>query len=440
MSLLAGQQLRTLARTSTHNKEHKGGTGDTVLPKACPSYDDVSSTCPKKTTQTPLPVWIAKCEDAKCAVGGGRTHFHCNDLTCFSRGLLCDKAAFTCEKRANAVRHAASHTSRARAHSPLGQTWNILLERNAMSSRPPNKAKQTPFRTRIDDANNAPAQQHPPIGSVHWRTRLLIGKVGTSAAILESSIQQLHTSWHIGPPRAMRIAHNPGTSQPERGHTIQFNPCEEGASIWYGLCTSSCGPVDVFGDKGIGCTVKWFELSHRGQWKGSPADFYELSDNAQPQLLDAMTDWGHLLVYDQENRLFVDVKDGTFEPEVDAASKGEQALLDHPAHTDDTTTQPATREDLLVANTIVPTHVLHFVDRLGQPTNPTRCRKVAGRLVPSSRSHTDNDHERSSLDGPDAIQVQDTQPNDRRLRRRSGRSGSSVFPQHGALSARGHEI
>ena len=244
-----------------------------------------------------------------------------------------------------------------------------------MSSRPPNKTKQTPFRTRIDDANNAPAQQHPPIGSVHWRTRLLIGKVGTSAAILESSIQQLHTSWQIGPPRAMRIPHCPGTSQPERGHTIQFNPCEEGASIWYGLCTSSCGPVDVFGDKGIGCTVKWFELSHRGQWKGSPADFYELSDNAQPQLLDAMTDWGHLLVYDQENRLFVDVKDDTIEPDVDAAIKGEQALLDHPAHTGDTTTQPATREDLLVANTIIPTHVLHFVDRLGHPTNPTRCRK-----------------------------------------------------------------
>ena len=383
MEKLPVQETKTPTRTSPRKKLsdnlRNASTNGAKSATACLTYGSVIKTPKTTSKEVSLPPWMTKCDDMHCEGGAGQPHYHCNLATCFTKGLLQNKAAFTCIKRSKAVRHAQSHQSMGHKHPALEQTWYILKARTSVANQSTNTRRQTSFRTNIDEKNSTAGQEKPPSGSTGWRTRLHIGKLGETATCLESRIQQLHTTWKTGPPKSLRMPHDPGTSQPETGHTIQFNPSEDGGCIWYGLCTSTCGPVDVFGDSGIGCTVQWFELSHRGQWNGKPADFYELSDHIQPQLLEAMTDWGHLLHYDREHRLFVDIEESATEwNEIEnAPGNVEQALRDYQQIAENTETAQATKEDLLVASAVFPTHVLHFVDRKGMPKNPTYCRKGA---------------------------------------------------------------
>ena len=128
----------------------------------------------------------------------------------------------------------------------------------------------------------------------------------------------------------------------------------------------------MFGDVGPGCMVRWFEKSHSGTWLGKPAEFYELLEDAQPQLLDSMRDWGNLFIYHQEQQLFVLPADPVAIAE--AHSLGACDPKDAVREVLDTATAPTlTREGVVLLRVLFPLRYLHFVDADGYPVNPGSC-------------------------------------------------------------------
>jgi hypothetical protein len=278
---------------------------------------------------------------------------------------------FVCEKPYDARRHVKSHKSQGqKATSKLVALWNFLLDKSKTLNRTINQKHLTSFRKALNELEDAEPTQS---SSVSWDTRLHVGKTGTTARMLINCIDLFGTNWG---PNKLPLQNeykqlDDETDTPLPGHTIKFNVRDGDTLPWFGLCCGKFEEVDVFGDLGQGCKVRWFNESHRTEHNGSMITFYELLEDEQVQLLETMHDWGNLLVYHREEQLFVlpDERGGLVEtPVIDPTNVGISDL--RAKHTSGTAPE---KEDLVLLRALVSTHALHFVDEKGLPTKPIRC-------------------------------------------------------------------
>ena len=332
-----------------------------------------------------MPVWIRRCpNNDSCALWNSRhaadmpgKHFHCFHPGCFTRGLLGTSAIFSCARPSAAIRHLQSHhRNEEKEVAELTTIWTHLRNRTWSENRQIKTKNQTEFRASLDAHTDAVE----PAGAAAWNTRLHIGKTGPTAKVLLEAIERFGTHPGPGIVRTEAAPHDAHSNLPLPGHTILFNdPDLEDTTeaAWYGVCCSEFYDVDVFGDVGQGCMVRWFEKSHSGKWKGKAAVFYELLEESQPQLLDSMQDWGNLLIYYQEQQLFVLPEDGNAIEEAsrqgsrDQASTVREMLETKAPHT---APPQMSKEDVVVMKALFPTHNLHFVDSENRPVNPVSCR------------------------------------------------------------------
>ena len=214
-------------------------------------------------------------------------------------------------------------------------------------------------------------------GSTSWQSRLLIGKVGHTAAILLKTITQFGTNPGPGEIVTQPIPHATNHMDPLPGYTIQFFPpgnMVDEKDTWFGVCCSDIHAVTVFGVTGPGCLVQWLDQSHYGTWSGSPATFYELLPVRKPELLTSMRKWGHMLVYDPESHLFVSLVEDQhvsyFESYSGDHAEEILARANEQAKYDET---HFGREDHMIFEALFETAELYFVDANGAAVNPSKC-------------------------------------------------------------------
>ena len=172
------------------------------------------------------------------------------------------------------------------------------------------------------------------------------------------------------------VAHDPGTNRPHKGHVVSFLDTDDG-NVWYGLCCGDFTEQDVFGTHGLACPIMWFDRSHSGDWKGVAAEYYELTTCVQPQLRAAMDDWGHLLLYDPDLKMFVKPDEDDNELDENTAASIEpaawfDALI---ANTEaECSGGTASREELLLLQALCPIRLQFFIDNVTRkPTLPSTC-------------------------------------------------------------------
>jgi hypothetical protein len=295
-------------------------------------------------------------------------HYHCLHPQCFSKGVLLEDPAFTCAYAYEATRHENAHKRRtAQEFKDDGASYRRLYARSKIVNRKVNKSKQTEFRQNIN--KSAPQQQAP--GCIHWSSRLTTGKVGPTASILVAAIE------HVGTNPRQKLLTSPvrpqavqGQEFPVPGQTIKFHEVQGISDRWYGICCGQTTTVDVFGDVGPGCAVRWFDVSHRGTWRGGEATFYELLEWEQPQLIESMHSWGHMFVYDQPTSMFVVPDEGALHDKYMRDFTGDplagiREYVNSGAHTE----QAFTKEDQIVLRALFPTRLCTSSTRLAnQPT------------------------------------------------------------------------
>jgi len=327
-----------------------------------------------------LPVYLKECQESPCAAWICRhpkrntpeRHFHCEHPLCHSKGLFLEGVPFACAHPAEAARHAAAHLNMEEKHqSELLQVWRFVVGRSGTLNRTDRTEHMSPFRTSMSTL-----EMEPTAESDKWRTRLYVGKMGTTGKALSATIENIGTLPLHGPALLQRHVHDPRTQVPLVGHTITFNQTEEGEATWYGVCCSPFTEQNVFGERGLACTVRWFDHSHTGPWGGQEARWYELTSLRQVQLLEWMHDWGDLLLHDAESGLFVEVdedQNGTrntkslrpnwYDEEVRAPEEPESSA--------------ASKEELTLTGLIFPTRLLYFVDENGKACMPSSCSNVS---------------------------------------------------------------
>jgi hypothetical protein len=330
-----------------------------------------------------LPAWMARCNvDGPCPLWSAKypknaepkKHFHCTKPVCFSRGLLQDEQPFTCTYPSDAKRHTETHEKHETKNEAESKSlWTFLHETSKTLHREVRTKNQTPFRVDIDAS---PPDSPVPEGSTNWESRLFIGKVGNTAKALLKTIAQFGTN-----PGPQSIVTSPRPHMtlkeiPLPGHTILFHPPANSSETWFGVCCSDIYEVQVFENKGPGCLVQWFDKSHEGTWMGEPANFYELLDIREPQLLRSMKYSGHVLVYDTSTHLFVSPQNIPEHNSYLEAYTGDHAkdmlARAEDLYTSDTDTR-FVREDRAMLEALFKTETLHFVNDDGTPVNPTRC-------------------------------------------------------------------
>ena len=320
-----------------------------------------------------------------------KQHFHCIKTPCFSRGLLQDEIPFICASPAFAQRHVDSHEAHElKDEAKSEKLWAFLMKSSSSLHREVRTKNQTQFRVDINQRNKT--ESSVPQGTINWLSRLFIGKVGTTAEILVSTITQFGTN--PGPqsivtsPRP-HIAHQP---IPLPGHTILFHPRVNSSETWFGVCCSDIYEVVVSGDRGLGCLVQIFDTSHHGTWRGKPAIFYELQNLRQPQLLASMKYSGHVLLYDTCTSLFVSPQDTSAHESYLKAYPGgvQNHAEDMLARADELNTSDTQfgREDRAMLEALFKTDTLHFVDANGTPVNPTRCQPDSFGCRWKKKNHT----------------------------------------------------
>jgi hypothetical protein len=283
------------------------------------------------------------------------------------------KQAFVCKSPSEVFRHGTYHD---RHQSKLTERITAVWRHVTTSSG--NLRLDVKTRHLTEFRRNIPDDQHPAGESTSWKSRMFIGKTGATGLALSSAITRFGTCPAQGLMNLNRIEHDPLTSTPSMGHTIQFYPHEQGSDPWFGVCCSPFTEQTVLDEKGQACLVRWFDRSHVGFQKGQPTTFYELTGAKQYQLLECMEDWGHLMEYDQTTELFTVAQD-------DTTTSGAGEDEGHPHNPDWYDSQVRTseeelsgaspsREDLLAFGSVFRLQPLFFVETDGYtPRFPTSC-------------------------------------------------------------------
>ena len=327
-----------------------------------------------------LPTWIVACSDVDCPHWAARhpeeqpgdRHFHCEKSDCFSRGLDGLGPKFVCSKPYDAGRHAEAHVRQRRLRMKHTQElWDYVTSASGVFQQRKNTKNMTQFRRRLDQGSGQRA-----CGSAHtWKDRLLLGKQGEKGTMLSTVVERCGLLPPVG-LRAARVKHHPSTSLPVPGSIVRFNKSEEG-EVWYGVCCSSFETVEVYGEVGLGCTVKWLEESHKGQHRGREATFYEAVGRVQPQLFETMQTWGDLLVHDTETGMFMLYSDpAVMEAEL-RSYVGSGNDVDWSRWNSDSAPSAAkegmSEEERIVFEGVFRTRAQYLVDDNGREVEPTSC-------------------------------------------------------------------
>ena len=321
------------------------------------------------------PWYIKRCERTHCNVWSDRRnakapnpHWHCVHPECPSLGLLGTGLKFVCDKLLHMKRHELAHKNHEeKAFQRTREIWNHVM---AVSSSV-NRVDKTQHMTQLrrDVINH---REVPTASIEDWRSRIYIGKVGTTGEALGASLERVGTLPMFAPTRLEHHTHDPRTEKPQTGHTIRFNPLEDRGEVWYAVCCSDFSHQTVLNETGQACTVRWFEKRQTSEWKGSPATYYELTNIRQTQLFDWMADWGHLLLHDQETGLFVDTLTDEDKDEYDSTLPVDPKWYENEIQAQPEATE-ATREQLWTCKMLFRETLLYYVDVHGTPKMPDHC-------------------------------------------------------------------
>ena len=136
-------------------------------------------------------------------------YYHCKHPTCFSRGPANESSQeHVSPSKSKARRHVTSHRKHeVKLKANLKVLWKQLLAHSSTAFAREVKAKHiTPFRLSLPTKDVGAASAHS------WRSRLLVGKVGEPARMLEQAIEGFGTV----PASAVmpRCIHHPSTNVP----------------------------------------------------------------------------------------------------------------------------------------------------------------------------------------------------------------------------------
>jgi hypothetical protein len=340
--------------------------------------------CSSKDTGDSFPEFIQQCGAFRCRLWLTRhgatknapdSHYHCLHPTCFSRGILGTGPVFSTSGSYDVKRHLKAHEAdEAKQVAKVREVWHLASTTSPSLNRVVDVKNQTTFRTLID------TQQTPAGSARSWESRLHIGKVDNTGACLAGAIERFGTCPLQAPACLLQHIHDPETVLPLPGHTLRFFPSEGDAKPWYGVCCGAFSIQDVLGEQGLACEILWFDETHDGPWGEGSATFYHLTKWRQLQLFACMENWGHLLLYDSESKLFVLPDDGE---EADAQfeewDQDQYGHPDNPAWREQLLESSAedidvSDEELLVFGAVFPQKYLHLVQTDGiTPRSPDGC-------------------------------------------------------------------
>ena len=320
---------------------------------------------------------MVKCQrkDCPCLLEEKYTrgsHYHCVHPTCFARGPDRSKPEFVASSAYYAGRHVAAHDRRRQKEQEyICKVWKHVNARTGALNRSVNEEGLTQFRRSI--------QEETPEGTGatnKWEERLYVGKAGSNGTALPKAIQRFTTLPSTAVGAATHVsteALHPTTNVPQIGHTVKFHESEDG-EVWFGLCCSQFTKREVLDEWGTACTIRWLDISHRGELQGASGTYYEMTDLVQPQLLESMDEWGNLLVTDEKGFFIL----------LDDPARMEEALANESYHQRqsniaqatsmlDDASETLTPEDIAVFEGVFRTEVEYLVDAEGTACNPERC-------------------------------------------------------------------
>ena len=249
--------------------------------------------------------FIEDCSRAGCEhTRNEAVHWHCVDEACPSRGVVGTLLPFVTNDTRTRDRHILYHATHARKETAQLLELYRHVHHTCGGVAPPAVTDRVPkisqFRKEI---SLQPAQEGT---SASWATRLYVGKAGPTATSLAGAIEAFGVSTvrRVGTLRTE--APLPYTEAPLPGHTIEFFPHSADAEdVWFAVCCSGVSIREVGGDSGPAVLVRWFDREYTDVWEGGPVTIYDLTKTTEYQLVAAMSEWGSLLQYDAERKIFV---------------------------------------------------------------------------------------------------------------------------------------
>ena len=286
---------------------------DRILLDLTPNFDNLAECCENIQCEK----WKRSFPNTLVPV----KHWHCKDEKCPSKKVLGLEPGFSSQYASELKRHIMKVHKKKETivKDRTRQILRYVLSNSVSSNRKVYKKFITGFRKRLlekEDFSNDNVLQLSDDAILNWRNRLLVGKTGQLSNVLTESLQRFGTCPVTSMPDYKNFdAHTVESDRPKIGQIFRcaqdgLSQCtnvtmNDASDEWYGLCCSSFTQQNLDGCEGMACSIRWFELSHVGIWRKEPAKFYSLLTCTQQLPLSCMVDWGSILIFDSEQKLFV---------------------------------------------------------------------------------------------------------------------------------------